>query len=111
MSAGNARRRALLIQRLAASHCGQARGIRARDLARVLGLRERVLRQLVSDAREDGVAIAGTPESGYFIAETAAELEACCHFLRARALHSLHIEAQLRRIPLADLLGQLRLPT
>ncbi|HEY9105242.1 MAG TPA: hypothetical protein VIN58_01095, partial [Roseateles sp.] len=66
MSAGNARRRALLIQRLAASHTGAARGICARELARQLGVRERVLRQLISDAREDGVAIAGMPETGYY---------------------------------------------
>lgn len=111
MSARNARNRALLIQRLAASHSGAAKGIRASDLARALGVRERVLRQLVSDAREDGVAIAGVPETGYYLAETAEELETCCNFLRARALHSLHIEAQLRRIPLADLLGQIHLPT
>jgi len=106
-----ARQRALLIQRLATSHIGAARGVGARELARLLGVRERVLRHLISDAREDGVAIAGTPETGYFIAETHEELEACCAFLRSRALHSLHIEAQLRRVPLADLLGQLRLPT
>lgn len=111
MSARNARNRALLIQRLATTHLGHDRGIRAADLARALGVRERVLRQLVSDAREDGIAIAGTPTDGYFLAETAEELEVCCNFLRSRALHSLHIEAQLRRIPLADLLGQLHLPT
>lgn len=111
MKAHHTRQRALLIQRLAASHIGATRGIGARELARELGIRERVLRLLISDAREDGVAIAGTPDTGYFIAETAAELEDCCAFLRSRAMHSLHIEAQLRRVPLADLLGQLRLPT
>jgi hypothetical protein len=109
--AGYARQRALLIQRLAASHIGASRGIGARALAGALGVRERVLRLLISDAREDGIAIAGTPDTGYFIAETAAELEDCCAFLRSRAMHSLHIEAQLRRMPLADLLGQLHLPT
>ena len=43
--------------------------------------------------------------------QTAEELESCCAFLRARAMHSLMIEARLRRLPLPDLLGQLKLPT
>lgn len=102
---------ALLLQVLATHHTGAAHGVGAAALATRLQCNERTLRSLISEAREDGTAIAGTPETGYFIAETAAELQACCSFLRSRAMHSLHIEAQLRRMPLADLLGQLHLPT
>lgn len=101
----------LLLQVLAVNHTGAAHGVGAVALAARLQCNERTLRSLVSEARECGTAIAGTPETGYFIAETADELQACCSFLRSRAMHSLHIEAQLRRIPLADLLGQLHLPT
>lgn len=104
------RARTALVQMLNHSHTGAASGIGAAALAAKLQVTERTLRQLVSDAREDGVAIAGTPTTGYYIAETPEELQQCCAFLRARAMHSLRIEAQLSRKTLADLLGQLQLP-
>jgi len=102
---------ALLVQTLAAEHSGRARGINAAALAATLGVTERTLRSLISRAREEGTAIAGTPESGYYIARTGAELEECCRFLRARAMHSLAIEARLRKVALPELLGQLRVAT
>jgi len=102
---------AALVQLLSTRHAGQACGISAELLAAQLGLHERLLRTLISVAREEGVAICATPETGYFIAQSPAELELCCAFLRSRAMKSLHIEAQLRRIPLPDLIGQLHLPT
>lgn len=102
---------ARLLARLAEQHTGKARGVSAEQLAHDLGITERTLRALVSMLRETGTAISATPETGYYIAETAAELEESCEFLRSRALHSLRIEAQLRRIPLPDLLGQLHLET
>lgn len=92
-------------------HIGADAGVAAAALARHLDIPERRLRQAISALREDGIAICGHPRSGYYIAETAEELEHCCRFLRARAMHSLAIEARLRRIPLPDLLGQLRLRT
>lgn len=103
--------KALLLQVLARDHTGAARGVGAAALAAKAHTSERYLRTLISAAREEGIAIAGTPTTGYFIAETAEELQQCCAFLRSRAMHSLRIEAQLRRVPLADLLGQLHLPT
>lgn len=102
---------ASLVQYLSAQHTGKANGIGAELLAERLGITERLLRALVSQAREDGVAISATPETGYYIAQTADELEESCEFLRSRAMHSLRMEAQLRRIPLPDLLGQLHLNT
>jgi len=105
------RAKTLLLQVLASSHTGAANGIGATALAARCCTSERMLRTLISEARAEGMAIAGTPSTGYYIAETAEELQQCCAFLRSRAMHSLHIEAQLRRIPLADLLGQLHLPT
>ena len=102
---------AALVQLLSTAHAGRARGISAEKLAARLCLPERTLRVLISQAREDGIAISATPETGYYVAETAAELQDSCDFLRSRAMHSLRMEAQLRRIPLPDLLGQLHLPT
>lgn len=92
-------------------HIGASAGITAEALSHVLDVPERRVRQLVSDLREEGLAICAHPSSGYFIAETAEELEDCCAFLRSRALHSLMLESKLRKVPLVDLLGQLRLQT
>ena len=102
---------ARLVDRLAAHHLGRDRGVRGDDLAAALGISPRDLRHLVSHARQEGTAIVGTPSTGYYIAATADELDECCAFLRARALHSLRLESRLRNLALEDLLGQLRLNT
>lgn len=103
--------RAMLVQVMGISHQGRANGIRADLLAGLLGITDRLLRSLISDARTEGTAIVGTPETGYYIAQTGDELEECCRFLRSRALHSLTIEARLRRVALPELLGQLKVNT
>ncbi|MBI2801275.1 MAG: hypothetical protein HYX63_13520 [Gammaproteobacteria bacterium] len=92
-------------------HIGAAHGVSAEALAHVVDAPERKVRQLVSQLREEGYAVCAHPANGYFIAATAEELEGCCAFLRSRALHSLMLESKLRKVPLADLLGQLRLQT
>jgi len=98
-------------------HVGQANGVRVDRLVAEISGREsseryeRRLRKLVSELREEGVAICAYPGDGYYIAGTPEELEQCCAFLRARAMHSLVIESRLRKIPLPELLGQLRLNT
>lgn len=98
-------------------HVGRARGVAADQLAYEVLLQQphgaelRRLRKCISTLRENGVAVCGRPETGYFIAATAEELEESCQFLRSRALHSLALEAKLRKIPLPDLIGQLKLPT
>ena len=78
---------------------------------RQLGCPARHVRSLVSELRLEGIAICGHPRTGYFIAATAEELLETCAFLRARAMHSLVLESRLRRIPLGELLGQMRVPT
>jgi len=70
---------------------------------------QRKVRKIVSELREAGIAVCAHPKTGYFIAETAGELEACCNFLRSRAMHSLTLESRLRKIALGELLGQLRI--
>lgn len=93
------------------AHIGRDRGITAEAIALHLGCVKRTVRKLVTELREDGRAVCGHPETGYFIAATAEELQETLHFLRTRALHSLVLEAKMRRMPLQDLLGQLHLPT
>ncbi len=78
---------------------GAQRGVTARRLCARLGCHERHLRTLITELREDGIAVCGTPRDD------------TCRFLRARAMKSLQLEARLRRIPLPELLGQLRLET
>jgi biotin operon repressor len=92
-----------------ARHQGRASGITGAKLARELGVSMRQLRLHISTARERGVAVCGHPGSGYYLAATAGELQECCAFLRSRALHSLRLEALLRKVPLPHLLGQLQL--
>jgi len=98
---------ATLLQR----HIGADRGVTAKAIAEALGTNERLVRELVTELRMDSLAVCGHPATGYFIASTKAELERTCAFLRDRAMHSLVLEAKLRGMPLADLVGQLRLPT
>ena len=93
------------------SHIGSGRGITAHALAATLCMQERQVRHQITDLREDGIAVCGTPQHGYYIAETAEELQATCDFLRGRALHSLMLESRLRKVSLNELLGQMRLNT
>lgn len=92
-----------------APHQGADRGTTARDLARRLGVRPRQLRRLVSAARAQGIAICGTPGTGYYLPRTPDELEAACAFLQHRALHSLRLMSVMKRVALPTLLGQLLL--
>jgi predicted DNA-binding transcriptional regulator YafY len=87
---------------------GAARGVHMDYLAARTGVPGRELRKLISELRAEGVAICGTPTTGYFIAETAQELDAfCIKYLEARAMHSLRLSSRLRNIPLPILAGQL----
>jgi hypothetical protein len=99
-------------------HVGAAHGVRVDALVREITgapvsspAAERQVRSQVSELREEGYPIAAHPAHGYFVCETAEELQMCCAFLRSRAMHSLRLEAQMRRISLGELLGQIRLPT
>ena len=92
-------------------HIGKGNGIGVKTLAGQLACEERHVRKLVEALRDEGHAVCAHPKTGYFIAETAAELQATCEFLHNRALHSLALEAKLKKIPLPDLLGQLHLAT
>lgn len=92
-----------------AFHQGRDRGINAEHLAKIASVPERRLRTLISELREEGIAVCGTPETGYFLATSADELDESCQFLRHRAMRSLQLEARMRKISLPDLVGQLKL--
>jgi hypothetical protein len=84
-------------------------GVGAAALALRLQVSPRKLRKLISLAREDGVAICGLPSTGYFVPETAEELQQSCQFLEHRAMHSLRKLSRMRKLALPVLLGQLML--
>jgi len=109
--ASNPSATARVLNALASAHVGRRNGIHADRLAAQLELYPRELRKLISELRTEGTAIVATPETGYYVAETAEELDECCQFLRRRAMHSLALESKLRGVALPDLLGQLHLPT
>jgi transposase len=94
-----------------AFHIGKGHGIKCADLANLMGITERQVRQLVSEEREEGTAICGTPATGYYVAANTQELEETLTFLKNRAMTSLHLHSRLSKIPLPDLLGQLHLET
>lgn len=93
------------------SHIGAASGVTAKDLAAAAGVSVREVRHQVSALREDGIAVCGHPKTGYYIAANAEELEETCEYLRSRAMHSLHLISRMTRIPMPDLVGQLKLKT
>lgn len=90
------------------AHCGGANGIDAVRLAGELGVSPRRLRKLISEARNDGMAVCGLPSTGYFVPATADELDRACAFLRGRAMHTLRALRRMRVLR-ATLAGQLML--
>lgn len=98
-------------------HIGRARGITVTALGReLLGAeptrgQERLIRRLVVELRVEGNHICAHPADGYYLAETAAELDQTIAFLRERAMASLQQIAAMKRISMPDLFGQLHLPT
>ena len=100
-----------IVAQVLARHRGAANGIGVKALALECLITERAARLAVTELRMQGIGVCGRPETGYFLATSAQELEPTCQFLRSRALKSLMLEARLRNLALADLLGQLRIPT
>lgn len=92
-----------------AHHQGRANGISAGSLATRTGLSQRQLRKHISALRDEGIAICGKPNTGYFVPVTPEELQESCAFLEHRALHSLRVLSRMKKVSLPDLLGQLKL--
>ncbi len=106
-----------------ARHRGRATAIRAADLAAAvhgvtwqLGNRvtrkslerdvQHAVHRLRVDHRAPIASAAGRP-CGYYLAETAQEVDACYREQRAKALSTLAAMAALRRVELQELLAQL----
>lgn len=100
-----------LLAVLSASHIGQSKSIGGAALAARLDVTVRTIRALVRGLREDAVAVCGSPETGYFIAETSEELEGTCKLLETHGIHQLEVAARMRKTTLPELLGQMKLST
>ncbi|MBX3588825.1 MAG: hypothetical protein KF796_19510 [Ramlibacter sp.] len=91
-------------------HLGCAQGIRAKDLARELGSTgTRQIRKGISALRDEGVAICGTPSTGYYIATTPDELQQTLAFHKKRLEHEARIVRHLEALCTPALKGQLLL--
>ena len=99
------------------NHIGRKHGARADVLVREIQRGhtcpacERRLRKIITELRLQGHHICAHPESGYYVAADEKELDDTCVFLYERAMTSLRQIAQMKRIALPDLRGQLKLPT
>lgn len=90
---------------------GAANGIKASALAeaitgRVSHADQRRLRDCVVLLRIEGKPVCATPESGYFMAANASELNRTCQFLLSRANTGLQQVAALKNKAVPDLAGQ-----
>lgn len=98
-------------------HIGKRNGVTADQLVRemrtfgALDMNARYFRALVEELRLDGHHICAHPQTGYYVAETAEELDESCEYLYSRAMCSLRQVARMRGVAEPDLRGQLRLPT
>ena len=101
----------LLLAILSADHIGIDNAISGGALGKRLGCGARTIRALVLKLRENAVAVCGRPETGYYIAATADEVDATCKLLEAHGMHQLTVAARLRKTTLPELLGQLKLST
>lgn len=94
---------------------GQANGCTARELVLAISGRfstgdERRLRKVIVALRLAGHPVCGTPDTGYFIAANAAELDGTCGWLYGRSMTTLRQVSAMKRVTLPDLRGQLGLP-
>lgn len=75
---------------------GADNGQSAETLAFRLDTIPRVVRNLMSELRKESVPVCAHPKTGYFIAQTQAEVDSVAKWLHSRAMHSLVEEKNLR---------------
>jgi hypothetical protein len=71
----------------------------------------RRLRKIITELRLEGVPICSDSSSagGYYLASAGSELEGYCKRMRRAALRKMVLEASVRKITLAELVGQMQL--
>lgn len=101
-------RKALVLTALQ-SHIGAAKGMHEAQLVAVTLLSGRICRKAIELLRLDGVQICGKPETGYYIAATAAELTATTDWMFKRAAKTLKQISRMTKVALPALVGQINL--
>jgi hypothetical protein len=92
-------------------HLGRARAIQADEIAALLDLTTRVVNAVMKSLTENHALAIGASlvrPMGYYLIDTADELENYCRQLHNRALSTLRRESILRRTHMLELLGQIR---
>ncbi|OHC68609.1 MAG: hypothetical protein A3H93_09100 [Rhodocyclales bacterium RIFCSPLOWO2_02_FULL_63_24] len=80
----------------AALKLGALNGQSVETLASMLDTTPRAVRKLADELIEEGTPVCAHPSTGYYIAQTQAEVDAVAEFLRQRGLHSLTKAKHLR---------------
>ncbi len=101
-------------------HIGKSNPIRMADLYKEVFKKEpkdniqttRIIRTLITELRKEGVPVCSSMKSslgGYYLANAGSELDDYLNRLRNRALRALVVEANLRKMTLPQLIGQIQL--
>lgn len=101
-------RKALVLTALQ-SRIGVARGMHEAELVAITLLNGRICRKAIELLRLDGVQICGKPETGYYIAATADELNQTTDWMFKRAAKTLKQISRMKKIALPALVGQINL--
>lgn len=101
-------RKALVLTALA-SRIGADKGIHVAELSNITMLNSRICRKAIELLRLDGVQVCGKPETGYYIAATADELNATTDWMFKRAAKTLKQISRMKKIALPALVGQINL--
>lgn len=72
----------------------------------------RPLRRVLTELRKMGFPVCSAmtgKETGYFLAETAEEIEAFCETMERRVMKTLYLLSRVRKLSLPEYLGQLKI--
>lgn len=101
-------RKALVLTALQ-SRIGKAKGMHEAELVNVTLLNGRICRKAIELLRLDGVQICGKPETGYYIAANADELNDTTDWMLRRSVTTLKQIKAMQKIALPALFGQINL--
>jgi hypothetical protein len=102
------------ILRILEIHKGRENALPRRELVEFVNkgcplfpVNEREIRRVIKHLVEQHATWIGSGAKGYFMIQTDQELLAACKYYHGYALSLLHVEAKLRKMSLAALLGQI----
>jgi hypothetical protein len=106
----------ITILRILEGHQGRENAISRASLVEAINIArplfpvgEREIRRMIKHLQSQHGEGIGSCVRGYFMTQTAEELEKVCAYYDGYALSQLHTSARLRKMALPDLLGQMKL--